>query len=184
MRRAYAMTLFAFAACTGDIVTSDTGQQVGGIVTNGESLNGESLNGSGLGNAVAWASFANVKNGNLHFDDMWIEGSELVARKNHGKARGVYRGAALQGAVVQARSDIDRHVALRISKVVAPDPGDDKWQYGIEFQFKGSWFPLCLADALTGEGLNGPSLNGDELNQGIEDGSILSLDAVPVTERA
>src|SRR5262245_45205884 len=117
MRRALFMLFIGLAACTDEVGTGDTDQGVARVVRNGDSLNGDHFNGTSLGHAVQWASFENVRNGNVHYDAMWLEGSQLVARKWRGRNRDVYRGEALTGAIVQGRSDTDRHVMMRISKV-------------------------------------------------------------------
>jgi hypothetical protein len=180
MRRAFVMLCFGLAACTDGVGTSDSQQGVAGVVRNGDSLNGDHLNGSSLGHAVQWASFDNVRNGSVHYDAMWLEGSQLVAQKRHGFGRATYRGTSLTGAIVQGRSDTNRHVEMRIAKVVPPTGGSDVWHYGVEVRANGQWYPMCLADALTGDGLNGPALNGDNLNTGLLNGTIVKLDAVPV----
>jgi hypothetical protein len=164
----------ALGACVYDDNTSTSDQQIDGL--NGQSMNGKSLNGTGLGNALASVSFHNVKLGGKEMHDVWLEGSELVAiRHNH-----IYRGADLVGARFSGKSDTHKDVKLRVAEVVAPSASNDIWHYQIEFRSHGTWWPLCLADALTGDGLNGPFLNGESLNEAIANGDVVVYGAIPV----
>jgi hypothetical protein len=161
-----------------DVSTTD--QAIAGDGLNGRNLNGRNLNGTGYGTAIAWASFANVKVGAVHLDDVWLDGSQLVGMRMRGRQWGLVSGDEFEGATFEARSDTNREVKLRIADVIAPDRDDDVWHYAIEFKFQSRWIPMCLADALTGEGLNGPLLNGDSLNQALESGEDISLPSIPV----
>jgi hypothetical protein len=171
-----ALLSIACSSCTYDNVeTESQALEFDGL--NGQMLNGRGLNGSHLGNALQWASFAKVKIGHKKLDEVWLVGSELVGVKHHG---GIVRGTAFVGATFNGRSDTHKHVNLRVADVVAPGAGSDIWKYSIEFRFGSRWIPLCLADALTGDGLNGPLINGQNLNDGIANGDIIVLGSIPV----
>lgn len=170
---------WSFAACAYEDATdlSTTESTLAGEALNGRSLNGRSLNGSNLGNAVQWASFDKVKLDKKKLLWVWLDGSELVGLR---KDWHLVRGDDFEGAQFHARSDTGMNVALRVAEVIVPGAGSDVWQYAVEFRYQGDWFPMCLADAITGEGLNGPLLNGDSLNEAVANGEVVVLPTVPV----
>jgi hypothetical protein len=174
------MLLLSTSCAYEEVDESTLGQAIAGDGLNGRNLTGRNLNGTGLGNAVAWASFDDVKVGSVNMDDVWLDGSELVGVRYHGHHASIMRGADFEGAKFVGRSDTSREVKLRVADVVAPEPGSDIWRYAIEFKSHGDWIPMCLANALTGEGLNGPLLNGQSLNEAIANGEVISLPAIPV----
>lgn len=168
----------SLVACVDDDVEVEvSSSELIGESMNGRSLNGRHLNGSQLGDAVQWASsfIAWTDSGPAN---VWLDGSQLVGRSLI--RWGALSGGDFEGAVFSARSDTGKHVWLRVGEVIEPAAGSAVWRYAIEFRYQGDWFPMCLADALTGEGLNGPLLNGDTLNDAIENGDVVVLPSIPV----
>jgi len=145
---------------------------------NGRSLNGSVLNGSNLGEAVQFAStFISWLDSGPAM--VWLDGSQLMGWSF--VRRDTVSGADFDGALFTARSDTGKHVWLRVADVIEPAAASSAWRYAIEFRYQNDWFPMCLADALTGEGLNGPLLNGDSLNEAIENGDVIALPSIPVS---
>lgn len=159
---------------------ADTGTDhsaLNGESNNGRSLNGTVLNGSNLGEAVQFAStfIAWLDSGPAN---VWLDGSQLKGWSF--VQREIVSSTDFVGARFTARSDTGKHVWLRVADVIEPAAGSAVWRYAIEFRYQNDWFPMCLADALTGEGLNGPLLNGDSLNEAIENGDVVALPTIPV----
>jgi hypothetical protein len=166
------------AACTFEEADTSTDRsELIGENLNGRSLNGRVLNGTNLGETVQFAStfIAWLDTGP---SNVWLDGSQLVGR-SFIQWRAV-AGADFEGALFSARSDTGKHVWLRVADVIEPAAGSSVWRYAIEFRHQNDWFPMCLADALTGEGLNGPLLNGDSLNEAIANGDVIALPSIPV----
>jgi hypothetical protein len=169
----------SLAACTfEEVETSTDHQELIGESMNGRSLNGRSLNGTNLGDAVKWVSASGAWLDGGLLTEVKLDGSQLVGEFWFGW--GDVSGTEFEGALLVGRSDTGRYLLLRVADVIEPGASSSVWRYSIEFYFDGDWFPMCLADALTGEGLNGPLLNGDSLNDAIENGDIVVLPSIPL----
>jgi len=100
------------------------GRELNGRELNGRELNGRELNGSRLGGAL----------GEVSLSELWLEGSELVARAGDGS---VVRGAALVGARLGSEGTPVRY---RIDAVAS---AGDVWSYQVSYFNIWRWSPLC-----------------------------------------
>lgn len=147
--RASSASIFSLALALGgcaDGFSSDAsalvvgnGENLNGQNLNGQNLNGENLNGSELGRAVTWVAYYGAHLDGWWVDWLWLEGSELVGWQD-----GLIEGGELAGLRLAARSDTGLDVALRITDVEPPAPGDDRWRYWVEYrEVDGTWLPIC-----------------------------------------
>ena len=167
------VSLLALPACLGEeevesstaAVVHGNGKSLNGKSLNGKSLNGKSLNGSSLGTELAWVEHEGARTSSgVPFDETWLEGSELVARR--GPAQ--FRGTQLRGTELQARSDTGAAVALRIEDVLVPAAGSDVWRYRVQFRTDAGWLFLCESE--TGPHSAVPLSDHWDLREGVPGG--------------
>jgi uncharacterized protein YjbI with pentapeptide repeats len=147
------LCLLALAACVledevgsrGAAIVLENGRDLNGRDLNGRDLNGRDLNGSSLGSTLLWTSLEGVQLGGSILEETWLEGTELVGRNGNGS---IFRGAGFEQSEFAAVSDAGHEVRLRLRHVDAPDAGDDRWRYWVEYrETDQQWYPLCLDDA-------------------------------------
>jgi hypothetical protein len=140
---------FALAGCwteEADDTTSTEEQDSqlhNGLNLNGLNLNGLNLNGgSQLGSVVKWVRYANAELGGDALRNVRLDGSQIVAKRNH---HGV-SGTELVGATFEGKSDTGFELTLRIAAAFAPGPNQDPttWRYIVDYEeVDGTWIPIC-----------------------------------------